>query len=203
MIYVPAGAFISGPPEAQQDLTLPAFYVDVKLVTNRKYSDFMRAAGAAAPPHWPSRELPEGLADHPVVNITWDDAAAYAKWAGRRLPTAEEWQKAARGVDGRRYPWGNEFDEQRCNTKESGVGALTRAGRYARGASPYGCFDMVGNVVQWCQDSGEVSVADPDSRPVCGIAFDEAGAASGCWRMERRNKSRGSQKCGFRCATDV
>jgi len=203
MVYAPAGPFIFGPPDAQQNLTLPAFYVDLKLVTNRKYFDYMRATGAAAPEHWLSRDLPEGLGDHPVVNITCDDAAAYAKWAGRRLPTVEEWQKAARGADGRRYPWGNDFDRLRCNTNESGIGDLTMAGRYPRGVSPYGCFDMAGNVLQWCQDGGGGSVEDPDSRPVCGIAFDEAGATAGCWRVEWRKKIRRSRKCGFRCAMDV
>jgi formylglycine-generating enzyme required for sulfatase activity len=139
----------------------------------------------------------------PIVNITWEDARAYAEWKGKRLPTAAEWQKAARGTDGRRYPWGNDFDPRRCNTSESGIGDLTVAGRYPKGLSPYGCADMVGNVVQWCQDEGLTAEGDKDGRAVCGISWEEPGAESGCWRVEFRKRVRRSRKCGFRCAMSL
>jgi formylglycine-generating enzyme required for sulfatase activity len=203
MVYVPGGQFIFGPPDAPQNSELPAFYMDVNLVTNRKYLDFMRATGAAAPSYWIGRDIPEGAADLPVVDISWDDARTYAQWAGKRLPTSAEWQKAARGADGRRYPWGNDFDPLRCNTSESGIGELTAAGRYPRGVSPYGCCDMIGDVMQWCQDSSPTAGEDPDNRAVCGVSYGEPGATSGCWRVEFRKRNRRNRTTGFRCAVDV
>jgi serine/threonine-protein kinase len=203
MAYVPGGEFVFGPPQSPQKLELPAFYMDINLVTNRKYFDFMRATGAAAPSYWIGREVPEGAADHPVVDISWDEARAYVQWAGKRLPTSAEWQKAARGTDGRPYPWGNDFDPLRCNTRESDIGNLTSAGRYPRGVSPYGCFDMIGNVMQWCQDSSPTSAEGSDYRAVCGISYEEPGATSGGWRVEFRKQSRRSHAAGFRCAMDV
>jgi formylglycine-generating enzyme required for sulfatase activity len=203
MTYVPAGEFISGPPDAQKTRTLPAFYIDTQLVTNRKFFDFMRATGNPGPPDWLERRIPEGTEDLPVVNIMWDDAKAYAEWSGKRLPAVAEWEKAARGTDGRRYAWGNAFEPLRCNTSESGKNEVTAVGRYPRGVSPYGCYDMVGNVVQWCEDTGSVSSEEPDGRAVCGVSHEESGIAHGCWRVEFRKRIRRSRRCGFRCAMDV
>ncbi len=203
MVYVTAGEFISGPPDDEKKVRLPAFYIDADLVANRKYHDYMRATGAARPPHWLDSNIPEGRAKHPVVNITWEEAQVYAKWAGKRLPTAQEWEKAARGTAGNRYPWGSEFDTRRCNTSECGIGELTAAGRYPRGISPYRCCDMMGNVVQWCQDRGPVPGENTEDRAVCGVSWDEPGSSTGCWRVEVRKRLRRSRKCGFRCAKDV
>jgi serine/threonine-protein kinase len=202
MVYVPEGEFISGPPDAPVKKTLPAFYVDIDLATNRKYHDFMRATGAAAPGHWIGRDMPEGQEDYPVVNITWDETQAFCQWARKRLPTADEWEKAARGTDGRAYPWGPEFNQVCCNTLESGIGEPTVVGRFARGTSPCGCHDVFGNVLQWCEDVGALP-DDPDGRVCCGVSFEMAGAESGCWRREVRKRLRRSRKCGFRCVVNV
>jgi formylglycine-generating enzyme required for sulfatase activity len=177
--------------------------MDINLVTNRKYFDFMRATGAPAPGFWLQLEVPERAAEHPVVGISWEEARAYAQWAGKRLPTASEWQKAARGAEGLAYPWGNTFDPLRCNTSESGIGDLTAAGRYPRGVSPYGCADMIGNVLQWCQDSSPTPAEGPDNRAVCGVSFEEPGATSGCWRIEYRKRTTRGRTIGFRCAIDI
>jgi formylglycine-generating enzyme required for sulfatase activity len=90
-----------------------------------------------------------GLATHPVVYVTWHDANAYARWAGKTLPTAQQWEKAARGPQGRSYPWGDEPTAAKCNVAEAGIGATTPVFRYQSGVSPYGAVDMCGNVWEW------------------------------------------------------
>jgi len=203
MVYIPAGEVKIGPPDNLRTATTGAFYIDINLVTNQKYYDYMRATGAPRPPHWVDDRVPEGIESLPVVNITWQEANNYAKWAQKRLPTVTEWQKAARGTDGDAYPWGNKFDPLRCNVAESGHNELTQAGRYPRGKSPFGCFDMFGNVVQFCQDTDTVPGENVVGRAVCGVSFDEPGAETGCWRVRFRRPERRSRKCGFRCALDV
>jgi len=148
MVLVPAGEFYFGPDRVK--LTLPDFYIDRYPVTNAEYKKFVEATGAPEPTHWRRGTWPEGKADHPVVNVTWEQAAAYAEWAGKRLPTEEEWEKAARGTDGREWPWGSTFDPSRCNTNESGIWDTTPVGKYSpAGDSPYGAADMAGNVWEW------------------------------------------------------
>lgn len=87
-----------------------------------------------------------------MVLVSWNDAIAYCKWSGNRLPTEAEWEKAARGIDGRAYPWGNILDKDRCNTLESYIEGTTPVDQFPNGASPYGVLDMVGNVSEWCAD---------------------------------------------------
>jgi len=153
MSAVPAGEFLMGSddPEADADerpaapVHLEAFWIDRVEVTNARYGACVEAGACL---------LPAGAAfgaatkaDHPVALVGWTQAAAYCRWVGKRLPTEAEWEKAARGVDGRRYPWGSRFEPDRVN---AGYTAGTAAaGSYAGGASPYGVLDMAGNVWEW------------------------------------------------------
>lgn len=159
----------------QRSIYLSGYFIDMFPVTNRQYKEFIDDTGYDVPsppedlPHlwgvayWDrtTRSYLEGLDDCPVVMVTYYDALAYCEWAGKRLPTEAEWEKAARGTDGRPYPWGWEEDfEQRCNVWDeaawTNLAPLTQVLRpvnaYPNGVSPYGCFDMLGNVHEWCSD---------------------------------------------------
>ena len=147
IVRVPAGKFLYG--EKKREVELPEFWIDRAPVTNAEYARFVAQTGHNPPRHWEGKTPPERIADYPVTYVNWDDATAYAKWAGGRLPTEEEWEKAARGTDGREYPWG-EWAEGRCNSREADVRGTTPVGRYSpQGDSPYGCVDMAGNVWEW------------------------------------------------------
>ena len=101
--------------------------------------------------HWSGNDYPSGKANHPVVNVSWYAAVAYAKWAGKRLPTEAEWEYAARGgLSGKAYPWGDEIDSGKANYADSRIGDTTAVGSYP--ANKYGLHDMVGNVYEWCLD---------------------------------------------------
>ncbi len=148
MVRVPAGEFLYG--DEKETRELPEFWIDKTPVTNAEYARFVAEAGHRPPKHWKGKDPPEDAADHPVVYVSWEDAVAYAEWAGKRLPTEEEWEKAARGTDGRKYPWGDEKPTpDLCNFDEN-EGGTTPVGKYSpQGDSPYGCVDMAGNVWEW------------------------------------------------------
>jgi serine/threonine-protein kinase len=149
MVLIPGGSFLSG--EASVATDVAPFYIDRTEVTNGVFEQFCRAT---------QRPLPKGLAgapaENPVVNITIEDAFEFAKWAGKRLPTLKEWEKAARGTDGRLYPWGNEFDPTRAN-----VGDNPDSGRrlssasvtsFENSQSPFGVLNMAGNVWEFVDE---------------------------------------------------
>jgi eukaryotic-like serine/threonine-protein kinase len=138
MVLVAAGPFLYG--ENKEQVPLPAFYIDRTEVTNRAYLAFSNATHHALPPDFP-RDLPQ----YPVVNVTVADAKAFAAWAGKRLPTALEWEKAARSTDGRLYPWGNDAIASRANI---GTKALRPAEDFEQWASPSGALQMAGNVAE-------------------------------------------------------
>ncbi len=160
MVTVPAGEFIRGtdtrlPDEGpQHKVTLPAFQIDIYEVTNLQYKKFIDATGHRSPDHFRNRTYPDGKADHPVTFVSWHDAVDYCTWAGKRLPTDQEWEKAARGTDGRQYPWGDVFDTQNANMplrweELKQYGDTTPVGAFEKGVSPYGAYDMSGNVWEW------------------------------------------------------
>jgi formylglycine-generating enzyme required for sulfatase activity len=156
--YVPGGEFILGSDTGnedetpQQEMFIDSFNIDLYPVTNAEYKEFVDATGHEPPRKWEGGAFPEGTADHPVVWVNWHDAQAYAEWAGKRLPTEMEWEKAARGTDGRVYPWGDAFDAAKCNSRESAVKGTSPVGSYPEGMSPSGAFDMAGNVWEWTAD---------------------------------------------------
>jgi serine/threonine protein kinase/formylglycine-generating enzyme required for sulfatase activity len=153
MVRVPAGKFLYG--DDKKEVELPEFWIDRAPVTNGEYSRFVAETGREAPEHWNGKTPPKKIADHPVTHVSWDDVTAYAGWAGGRLPTEEEWEKAARGTNGREYPWGK-WAEGRCNSQEAGIGGTTPVGQYSpQGDSPYGCQDCAGNVWEWTASEHE------------------------------------------------
>lgn len=173
MVLIPAGEFTMGLTEAQLEdveklggskarngnalparkVNLPAYQIDKYEVTNEDYKKFVDATGHTPPEHWEGGAIPAGKGKHPVVFVTMEDAKAYAKWAGKRLPTEAEWEKAARGTDGRLFPWGNKFERKHANTDETGIGGTAPVGKFEKGKSPYGVYDMAGSVWEWTSDN--------------------------------------------------
>jgi len=156
MMLVPPGVFEMGGNESQEEkpphqVYSRAFYMDRYPVTNAEYKRFVDATKHAPPSHWNWGRIPAGKEQHPVVHVSWEDASKYAAWADKRLPTEAEWEKAARGTDGRIYPWGNDADPAKYylithNQNSKPVGS------YPSGASPYGALDMSGGVSEWVFD---------------------------------------------------
>lgn len=145
--------------QPQHIVELSEYSIGKYPITNREYQAFVKDAKYSPPKDWDGDKFPDGKGGHPVVNVSWNDASEYCKWLSEktkkqyRLPTEAEWEKAARGEDGRVYPWGNEFDSKKANTIESKIGGTSEVGQFSpQGDSPYGCADMVGNVWEWCLD---------------------------------------------------
>jgi iron(II)-dependent oxidoreductase len=129
---------------------LDAYHIDKYEVTNAEYRRFVDATGRAAPTFWNDARF--NGPTQPVIGVTWHDADAYCRWAGKRLPTEAEWEKAARGTDGRKYSWGEQWDPSRANSTESRLGRTAPLGTYPTGVSSYGAHDMAGNVWEWVAD---------------------------------------------------
>ena len=139
----------------KQQVQMGPFAIDLKPVTNAQFANFLRATGYKPPDsanflkHWVNGRVPPGLEDHPVVYVDLDDARAYANWADKRLPTECEWQYAAQGADGRKYPWGNDWQDGCANAGQSGKTTAVTA--FRKGRSPFGCYDMCGNTWEWTE----------------------------------------------------
>jgi len=161
MVSIPAGEFTMGSQDGDPDerpahkVYVDAFSIDVYEVTVRQYAEFLQATGVNLPLDWQTMNQPAHQ-KRPVANVDWTDAAAYCKWAGKRLPTEAEWEKAARGTDGRLYPWGNDpptpLHANYGKTGSHNYGTLAAVGTLENGKSPYGIYDMAGNVWEWVSD---------------------------------------------------
>lgn len=151
MARIPEGIFLAG-VDAEPSW-VDEFYLDTFPVTNADYARFCAATNHTPPSHWADGRCPRSLYDHPVVEVSWIDAAAFAAWANKTLPSTLQWEKAARGTTGTTFPWGDKRAAAKCNVRETGIGTTTSVSRYHSGVSPYGIYDLVGNVWEWCSTS--------------------------------------------------
>lgn len=155
MAFVEEGEFAMGSDSSETDegpmrvVFVESFYMDINEVTNADYRIFTEETKYKIPKDWRIYGYKAAKADYPVTFVSRTDAESYCGWAGKRVPTEVEWEKAARGVDGFVYPWGNDFDRANANTGLSGIIGTTSVGRYETGKSPYGISDMAGNVWEW------------------------------------------------------
>lgn len=220
MILIPAGAFVYGVDKREvkrivaslkepmvdfygtelpkSTKNLEAFYIDQYEVTNEQYARFLKETGHREPRYW---HYPQLNGKHqPVVGVGWEDAEAYCNWAGKRLPSEEEWEKAARGTDGRTWPWGNNPDDARYNGRKRANFAPLNVGSFPAGNSPYGVSDMAGNV--WEMTSG--TWADGQSKAMRGGSFLNTNAdVRVTVRWAAADEKRGAKWLGFRCVMDV
>ncbi|MFA6110302.1 MAG: SUMF1/EgtB/PvdO family nonheme iron enzyme, partial [Candidatus Latescibacterota bacterium] len=159
MVRISAGRFIMGSnlpgfdaENPERRVQLAGYYIDRYEVTNLQYKDFIDVTGHRLPLHWRNRTFPEGrLANHPVVNVSWHDAQAYAEWVGKRLPTEAEWERAARGDQGFEYPWGKSCTPDNANYGNPDT-KTTPVDKFPSGRSQHGIYDMSGNVGEWVSD---------------------------------------------------
>ena len=156
LVIIPEGEFFMGtdsPLSNEHDrplhkVRLNSFYIDKYPVTTIQFAKFLADTGHRPPLDWKEGKIPEKKLLHPVTMVTWYDAQDYCEWAGKRLPTEAEWEKAARGYDNRRWPWGNNMDSSKLNTYYY-VGSTTDVTTYESGASSFGVNDLAGNVSEW------------------------------------------------------
>ena len=222
MVLVPEGSFVYGITDAQLEtltgskkrarmfredhneaeqvvLKLPSFYIDKFLVTNAKYREFLRESGYERRPRLMDSRI-WGSDRKPVVGTMWQDAQAYATWCGKRLPSEREWEKGARGTDGRLYLWGDSPIDTICNCVEAGLERTSEVGAFSNSSSPYGLHDMSGNVWEMTSDR-----YDEDSYVMRGGAY--LTYISFCrltarWAPSEEEHERGPKWLGFRCVSD-
>lgn len=237
MVLVPEGNFPMGVPSGARDggvderpnheVFLDTFYIDKYEVTNGRYLQFITDTGHRSPHHptdstknlWQGNTMPESVIDLPVINVDWYDADAYCKWAGKRLPTEAEWEKAAKGPNEWRFPWGDvEPTDKHLNYNQTtwrGEATLVPVGIYEAGKSPYGAYDMSGNVWEWVADWYDAGyyAKSPDRNPKGPQTGGFKVLRSSGWQGETpqarvftRIKSKPldrNHSTGFRCAKDT
>jgi formylglycine-generating enzyme required for sulfatase activity len=220
-MLVPAGAFTMGDDEESplREVFVDAFYLDKYEVTTSRYAKFLQATGSVrAPDYWEDVGQDRG-GDLPVIGVDWHDADSYCRWAGKRLPTDAEWEKAARGTDGRTYPWGNDqpttarahFGQPMIGPYKDGLAAV---GRHEAGKSPYGVHDLAGNASEWVADwftevfaSSDVrNPKGPDNGPgrvIRGSGWHDPPSRLTSTKRYHASPDTRSDDIGFRCARDV
>jgi len=203
MVYIEGGTYrigsdtgprVEGPAH---DCTVDSLFIDAYPVTNFEYKQFR-----------PNHDYPRGKGDHPVTNVSWFDAQAYAEWRGKRLPTEAEWEVAARGHTTHRWPWGNEFAELKCNTDSQGT---VEVEFYPLGQSSMGVFDLCGNVWEWTSDwyqpyPGNASSAAPAPhmyRAIRGGSWRTTPHQATCTSRQKLLPGTRGDDVGFRCAMDA
>jgi formylglycine-generating enzyme required for sulfatase activity len=221
MALVPAGEFTMGSATGDADeqpvhkVYLDAFFIDIHQLSVAQYARFLENTRHDVPPEWSLMNRPQNQ-NRPIANVDWADAAAYCKWAGKRLATEAEWEKAARGTDGRTYPWGNEPPTGLHANSGKDVwnnhAVLTTVGSFEAGKSPYGVYDMAGNVWEWVGDWYDQNYykASPQQNPAgppMGLYKVIRGGSWGSSRSNLRSSDRETHLTsfrgfgtGFRCA---
>jgi serine/threonine-protein kinase len=214
MVHAPAGDFYMGSSDEDANadgdekpmhlVYLDDFWIDKYEVTNEQFARFLNAEGNQEEDgvNWVNiedegsnivyeggqYEPRSGYEDHPVTYVSWHGALSYCQWTGKRLPTEAEWEKAARGTDGRIWPWGNDWDEDKVNSRDAGPGHTTAVGGYPDGVSPYGCMDMAGNAWEWVADwyQGDYYQAAPDRNPQGPNQGASRVVRGGSWALPQR-----------------
>jgi len=220
MVLVPGGEFAMGSDSGPSDerprhrASVAGFWIDLYLVTNEDYKRFVDATGHDPPGHWKTVSFPPGLGRHPVVEISWHDAEAYAHWIGKRLPTEQEWERAARGTDARPFPWGKQWDSKRCNWGENpgrvAHPGASPVGAFAGDRSPCECCDMAGNVMEWTDTWYDRYFLSSENNADFGRTYKVL--RGGSWQSRSRTYLRTAKRShdlpestgqyGFRCVLD-
>jgi formylglycine-generating enzyme required for sulfatase activity len=218
MVYVPGGQFTIGNDLGDEyekpahEVTVKPFFIDKNEVTCGEYEKFIKATNHRSPPNWGNATCPAAAPNNPVTGVDWYDATTYAQWAGKRLPTEEEWELAARGTDKRVYPWGSDWRRNGANAGDGNQGRVVDVGSYPDGKSPFGAFDMIGNAWEWTSTdlkaypNGHISDQTPGELKVIrgGYWGSSAPKATTTFRRgwDARDAPLGYKNTGFRCAKD-